>query len=101
MSKKEKQQLGRPRLKRHIRFNPKFDYFKPRGIPLSALEIIELTHEEIEALRLTNMAGLEQLECAKKMKTSQSTLQRILLSARKKVTEALIEGKALKILISK
>lgn len=62
------------------------------------LEIIELTTEEVEALRLRNVKDLEQEEAAKKMNTSQSTFQRILSSAYKKITEALIEGKAIKII---
>jgi len=61
------------------------------------LELVELTAEEVEALRLRNTEDLEQEEAAKKMNTSQSTFQRILSSAYKKVTEALIEGKAIKI----
>lgn len=61
------------------------------------LEVVELTHEEVEALRLKNKKGLDQIECAKLMKTSQSTFQRILSSAYKKMTEALIKGKAIKI----
>ena len=62
------------------------------------LEIVELTTEEVEALRLRNEKDLEQIECAKLMKTSQSTFQRILSSAYKKITEALIKGKAIKII---
>jgi predicted DNA-binding protein (UPF0251 family) len=62
------------------------------------LEIVELTIEEVEALRLRNIKDLEQEEAAKKMNTSQSTFQRILSSAYKKITEALIEGKAIKII---
>ena len=62
------------------------------------LEIVELTTEEVEALRLRNIKDLEQKEAAKKMNTSQSTYQRILSSAYKKITEALIEGKAIKII---
>jgi len=62
------------------------------------LEVIELTTEEAEALRLKNIKDLEQEEAAKKMNTSQSTFQRILSSAYKKITEALIEGKAIKII---
>jgi uncharacterized protein len=61
------------------------------------LEIVELTDEELESLRLKNIEGLEQTEAAKKMKTSQSTYQRILASAYKKITEALVNGKAIKI----
>ncbi len=61
------------------------------------LEVVEITAEEIEALRLRNIKNLEQEEAAKKMNTSQSTFQRILCSAYKKITEALIDGKAIKI----
>lgn len=61
------------------------------------LDIIELTAEELEALRLKNVLSLEQTECAKKMKTSQSTLQRILQSANKKIALALTQGKAIKL----
>jgi len=62
------------------------------------LDIIELTIEEVEALRLKNIKNLDQVECAKLMKTSQSTFQRILASAYKKVTKALIEGRAIRII---
>jgi len=90
--------MVRPRLCRRIRFNPNITYFKPQGVPMRHLEIIELTTEEAEALRLRNIKDLEQKEAAKKMNTSQSTFQRILSSAYKKITEALIEGKAIKII---
>lgn len=98
MIKKEKPGAGRPRLRRHVRFDPRVDYFKPRGVPLSELEVVELTREELEALRLANLMGMDQTECAAKMQTSQSTLQRILLSARKKLTDAIINGKAIQII---
>ena len=90
--------MVRPRLCRRIRFNPNVTYFKPQGVPMRFLEVIELTTEEVEALRLKNIKDLKQVECAKRMKTSQSTFQRILSSAYEKVTEALIEGKAIKII---
>lgn len=89
--------MVRPRLCRRIKFNPKITYFKPQGVPMRFLEVIELTTEEAEALRLRNIKDLEQKDAAKKMKTSQSTFQRILSSAYRKVTKALIEGKAIKI----
>ncbi len=89
--------MPRPRLCRRISFNPHIIYFKPQGVPMSELEVVELTAEEVEALRLKNMKELDQNECAEKMKTSQSTFQRILTSAYKKTTQALIEGKAIKI----
>jgi len=61
------------------------------------LQVIKLTTEELEALRLKNIKDLDQVECAKLMKTSQSTFQRILSSAYKKISKALIEGKAIEI----
>ena len=87
----------RPRKIRHISFNPRTTYFKPQGIPLSSLEENILTVDELEAVRLKNYKGLEQTECAKKMKVSQSTFQRILSSANQKVADALINGKAIRI----
>ena len=89
--------MVRPFKRRFIRFNPNVVYFKPRAVPLSLLEEVDLNRDELEALRLCDYKNLEQTEAAEKMKISQSTLQRILTSARQKVAEALIEGKAIKI----
>ncbi len=90
--------MARPRLCRKISFNPDVTYFKPQGVPMIGLEIIELTVEELEAYRLRHINDLEQKEAAGKMHTSQSTYQRILYSAYKKIADALINGKAIKII---
>ena len=90
--------MSRPRLCRRIKFNPHITYFKPQGVPMRMLDEIELTAEEVEALRLKNIKELDQVECAKKMNTSQSTFQRILSSAYKKISQSIIEGKAIKII---
>jgi predicted DNA-binding protein (UPF0251 family) len=90
--------MTRPRLCRRIRFNPKVSYYKPQGVPMRFLEVVELTREEAEALRLKNIKDLDQIEAAKKMNTSQSTFQRILSSAYRKISKAIIEGKAIKII---
>jgi predicted DNA-binding protein (UPF0251 family) len=89
--------MPRPRLCRKIDFNPDVTYFKPRGVPMRDLEVIELTTEEIEAYRLRHVNDLDQKEAADKMHTSQSTYQRILYSAYKKIADALVNGKAIKI----
>ena len=89
--------MPRPKLNRCINFDPKVTYFKPQGVPMRYLDIVELSMEEIEALRLKNVEQLDQGECASKMNTSQSTFQRILSSAYSKVTRALEDGKAIKI----
>lgn len=89
--------MTRPVKKRNIDFDPKVTYFKPRAVPLSVLEEVDLGVDELEALRLCELKKMEQTEAAKQMKISQSTLQRILSSAHEKITEALIKGKAIKI----
>lgn len=89
--------MPRPKLNRCINFDPKVTYFKPQGVPMRYLDIVELSMEEIEALRLKNVEQLDQGECASEMNTSQSTFQRILSSAYGKVTRALVDGKAIKI----
>ena len=87
----------RPKKPRKITFDPNVVYFKPRAIPLSMLEEIDLSLDELEALRLCDLKALNQETAARRMKISQSTLGRILTSARKKIAEAIIEGKAIKI----
>ncbi|MFH0845873.1 MAG: DUF134 domain-containing protein [Patescibacteria group bacterium] len=89
--------MPRPKRCRRINFQPSIVFFKPQGIPLQQLKSISLSHEELEALRLKNIENLDQTECALEMETSQSTLQRILDSAYKKISDALINGKAIRI----
>ena len=89
--------MARPIKPRKVVFDPNVTYFKPRAVPLSMLEEVDLGVDELEALRLCDLKGLSQDKAAKKMGISQSTLGRILASARKKITEALIKGKAIKI----
>ena len=89
--------MTRPRMCRRLRFKPKAHYFKPRGVPMRQLKEVILTREEMEAVKLKDFDGLEQIEASKKMDTSQSTFQRILVSARVKIAKAIVEGSALKI----
>lgn len=90
--------MTRPKKDRCLKFNPEVLYFKPRGIPLSTLEEEELFHDELEALKLHDVDGLDQIEAAKKMKVSQPTFGRILDKAYKKIAVAIIKGKAIKII---
>lgn len=89
--------MPRRRRFRRIMDFPRVNYFKPAGVELRKLEEVILTIEEWEAVRLTDFELIEQKEAAKKMKISQPTLHRTLKSARKKITEALVKGKALRI----
>ncbi len=89
--------MARPRNCRRVGSIPESNYFKPRGIPLSMLEEVVLTVDECEAIRLADLEGLYQEQAAERMKVSRQTFGRIVESAHKKVAEALVKGKALKI----
>jgi len=89
--------MPRPKMPRCVRFNPNVYYFKPRGVPLRMLEEVVLLPDELEALKLYQIDGLDQIKAAKKMKISQPTFARILACAYKKLANALIEGKAIRI----
>jgi predicted DNA-binding protein (UPF0251 family) len=89
--------MPRARKKRCIYVDTNARYFKPRGVPLSNLDIIRLTFEELEAIRLKDLIGLEQTEACEKMGVSQPTFHRILKEARNKVSNALVNSKAIEI----
>lgn len=89
--------MPRPRIPRCLRFKPNVYYFKPQGIPLRLLDEVVLLPDELEALKLHEVDGLEQTEAASKMKISQPTFARLLGSAHKKIAEAVIKGKAIRI----
>ncbi len=69
--------------------------FKPRAVPIDALEQVSLAHDEIEALKLCYLDGLSQEEAARQMAISRGTVQRLLQSGRTKVIDALVNCKAL------
>jgi uncharacterized protein len=89
--------MARPVNCRKIGCLPEIKYFKPRGIPLSDLEEIVLGMDEFEAIRLADLEKLYQEEAAKEMEISRQTFGRIVDSAHRKVAEAVVEGKALRI----
>ena len=89
--------MPRPYKRRFVYNIPEFSYFKPAGIGLRNLDEVILTVEELEALRLKDLENLDQITCAEKMNISQPTFNRILNSARKKITDAIVNGKAIRI----
>lgn len=89
--------MVRPQNCRRIRRLPEIAYFKPPGIPQSELEEIIVTLDELESLRLADIEGLYHEEAAQSMSLSRATFGRIVESARRKVAEALIRGKAIRI----
>lgn len=89
--------MVRPKKCKMVYAEPGITYFKPRAVPLMDLKEVELTVEEFEAIRLADLNGSRQVEIAKKMDISQPTLHRLLGSAHKKIADALVNGKAIKI----
>ena len=89
--------MPRPRLCRRVGQLPQSSYFKPRGVPLSVLEQVGLTVDELEAIRLADLEGLYQADAAEKMNVSRQTFGRILDSAHAKIADAIVNGKALSI----
>lgn len=89
--------MARPAKLRCIGRLPNVGLFRPMGIATSALEGVRLLLEELECIRLRDLEGLEQEECARQMRISRPTFHRILQSAREKLADALINGKAIQI----
>jgi len=89
--------MPRPRHCRRVGCLPQVNFYKPRGIPLSVLQHVNLTVDELEAIRLADLQGLYQEQAARKMNVSRQTFGRILESAHKKIADALVNGKALSI----
>ena len=89
--------MPRPFCKRIVNSSPGAEYFKPAGVPMRFLQESLLTLDEFEALRLADFEGLYQDKAAEKMGISRPTFSRTVEAARKKVADALVNGKALRI----
>lgn len=89
--------MPRPPIPRFVERVPQITYFKPAGVPLRQLEEVALTVDELEALRLKDLEGLEQEEAAERMGIARTTFRRVLVSARSKIADALVHGKAISI----
>jgi predicted DNA-binding protein (UPF0251 family) len=89
--------MSRPCCLRHIGCKPNAGVFKPAGIPLCELDWVTLTLDEVEALRLADLNGLYQEQAAQRMRISRPTFSRIVEEARRKVADALVHGKALRL----
>lgn len=85
------------RRRRNIFFDPKIKIFKPKGVRLRDIDRVFLRMDEVEALRLRDVEDIAQIKAAKKMGVSQPTFFRILKSARRKISDAVVNGKAIEI----
>jgi len=89
--------MARPEKLRRVAQLPSVGSFRPVGISANALKGIRLSLEELESIRLKDLEELEQEECAQQMRISRPTFHRILESARRKLADALINGKVIQI----
>ncbi|MCW8821403.1 MAG: DUF134 domain-containing protein [Sulfurovum sp.] len=89
------QQFGRKKISRYIEADHRSVCFKPCGIRGKDLEKTELDCDEMEAIRLSDYEGLYQQECADRMGISRTTFSRVIQQARKKISDALLHGKAI------
>jgi predicted DNA-binding protein (UPF0251 family) len=89
--------MARPFCCRRVSGEPLTKFFKPQGVPLAALEIVTMSVDEFEAVRLADLEGLYQDDAAQHMGVSRQTFGRIVESAHRKIAEALVKAKALEI----
>ena len=89
--------MPRPFCCRSVAGRPAAPIFKPVGIPVRELEEVVMTLDEFESVRLADLEGLYQEQSAERMKISRATFSRIVDSARRKIADALVHGKALRI----
>ena len=89
--------IPRPFCCRRVSGEPPNGFFKPLGIPLAELEVVTMTVDEYEAVRLADLDGLYQEDAANQMGVSRQTFGRIVESAHRKIADALVNAKALEI----
>jgi len=89
--------MPRPFKCRKVGRQPGVAYFKPGGAPACRVEEVVLAVDEFEAVRLADLDGLYQDDAAKRMNISRQTFGNIVGSAHKKIADAIVNGKAIKI----
>lgn len=89
--------MVRPKKNRLVGFDPKINYFKPRGIPVVDLAEVHLTVDEREAIRLADLLGMCHEDAGRQMGVSRATFGRIVQRARQVVADAIINGKAVRV----
>lgn len=89
--------MSRPKKERYTTVSPACYYFKPRGVSMIWLQEIVLDKDELEAIRLCDYLGMSHASSAFAMKISRPTFTRIVRSARRKISDCVLNGKAIKI----
>lgn len=89
--------VPRPRKWRRVCCLPDSNLYGPLNLVNKDSQIIVMSVDEYETIRLIDLEGMMQEECADKMNVARTTIQRIYNDARKKLSESLVNGHVLKI----
>ncbi len=89
--------MSRPRKWRKVACMPECNRFGPLDATLNNNVCVLMTIDEHETIRLIDLEGLTQEECAVQMAVARTTVQRIYNDARLKLADALVNGKILRI----
>ncbi|MFA5384010.1 MAG: DUF134 domain-containing protein [Eubacteriales bacterium] len=87
--------MSRPRKWRKVCCLPESNRFGPLDSPANTEDFVNMTVDEYETIRLIDLEGFTQEECAGQMNIARTTVQGIYNDARKKVAESLVNGKVL------
>lgn len=85
--------MSRPIKCRKIDKEPDYNGFEPNGIPCN--EIVLLSVDEFETIRLIDLEKMTQEECSIKMEVSRTTVTALYENARFKIADSLVNGKRL------
>jgi predicted DNA-binding protein (UPF0251 family) len=88
-------EMPRHKKMRYCRGIEGYNLYKPSGIPMSQLEVVDLGLDELEAMRLCDFEAKQQEAAAEAMGVSRGTIQRLLETGRKKLLDSIVHGKAL------
>jgi len=89
--------MPRPKNNRIVHEPPVFTEFKPIGVKAMTLDLVKLSLDELEAIRLADFMGLSQEEAAEEMEISRPTFTRLIEEARKKMADFILNGKLLNV----
>ena len=87
--------MARPRKWRKVCSLPDSKRFGPLDLSANKDIFVKMTVDEYETIRLIDLEGLTQEECAKQMNVARTTVQGIYIEARRKLAESLVNGKVL------
>lgn len=89
--------MARPRKWRKVCCLPESNRFGPLNAPINQEHFVTMTIDEYETIRLIDLEGFTQEECANQMNIARTTVQGMYNDARKKIAESLVNGKVLRI----